>query len=271
MKVILISIFISCFIFSSAHTTTLVPSLSTQMQRQEQINTKNAYTKRLAEQANKRAEAQRKLLATKNKKLGTNTISIVSAPSVPSIATSISSTTRPSLQVAQPSNIPYPSGVDMSRVRSTWLGWYNDTRWSLGIGSYRYDTRLDSTAYDWNQVFTSGKGQNHHRRNLWDSYYSFSTIDRWFLTRGINPIVINRAKHTENVGYGSYSCSSSDCTDVLIRSIRSTFDFFMSEKGKAYDAHYRSIIQPNFSKIWLSVIVVPGERRYYLTVHYITE
>ena len=128
MKKILVSILISCSILTTVDAATLVPSLTAQIARQEQINTKNAYTKRLAEQANKRAEAQRKLLATKNKKLGTNTISIVSAPSVPSIATSISSTTRPSLQVAQPSNIPYPSGVDMSRVRSTWLGWYNDTR-----------------------------------------------------------------------------------------------------------------------------------------------
>jgi hypothetical protein len=271
MKAILISILISCSILPSVYAATLVPSLTAQIARQEQINIKNAYTARLAEQANKRVETRKKLLAIKNKKLGTNTISVASVPSVASIATSISSTTRPSLQVAQPSNIPSPSGIDMSRVRSTWLGWYNDTRWSLGIGSYSYDTRLDSTAYDWNQIFMSGKWLNHHRRNIWDSYYSFATIDRWFITRGINPIVISRAKHTENVGYGYYSCSLSDCTDAMIRSIRTTFDFFMSEKGKAYDAHYRSIIQPNFSKIGLSIIVVPNERRYYLTVHYITE
>ncbi len=271
MKKILVSILISCSIFTTVDAATLVPSLTAQIARQEQINTKNAYITRIVEQANKRAEARSKMLAIKNKKLATNAISVASITSVPSITTSISSTTRSSLQVDQPSNIPPLSGIDMSRVRSTWLGWYNDTRWSLGIRSYSYDTRLDSTAYDWNQVFMSGKGQNHHRRNLWDNYYSFATIDRWFIARGINPIVINRAKHTENVGYGSYSCNSTDCTDSLIRSIRTTFDFFMSEKGKTYDAHYRSIIQPNFSKIGLSVIVVPGERRYYLTVHYITE
>jgi hypothetical protein len=96
-------------------------------------------------------------------------------------------------------------------------------------------------------------------------------IDSWFIARGVNPKIVSRAKHTENVGYGYYSCSQSDCTDTLIASIRSTYDFFMSEKGKAYDAHYRSIVQPNFSKIGLDVIVVPSERRYYLTVHYITE
>lgn len=45
----------------------------------------------------------------------------------------------------------------------------------------------------------------------------------------------------------------------------------MNEKGKSYDVHYRSIIQPYFTKIGLSIIVVPSEQRYYLTVHYITE
>ena len=45
----------------------------------------------------------------------------------------------------------------------------------------------------------------------------------------------------------------------------------MSEKGKAYDAHYRSIVQPVFTKIGLDIIVVPEEYRYYLTVHYITD
>ena len=271
MKKIFVSILISCSILTTVDAATLVPSLTAQIAKQEQINTKNAYTTRLAEQANKRAEARNKLLAIRNKKLGTSTISVTSIASVPSIATSISSTTRPSLQIAQTSHIPSPSWVDMSRVRSAWVGWYNSVRQSEWLASYIYDIRLDSTAYDWNQVFASGKGLNHHRRSPWDSYYNFAVIDQWFMTRGINPKIVSRAKHTENVGYGSYSCNSGDCTDSLIRSIRSTFDFFMSEKGRSYDAHYRSIVQPNFSKIGLSVIVVPGEQRYYLTVHYITE
>ncbi|MBC7503750.1 CAP domain-containing protein, partial [Candidatus Gracilibacteria bacterium] len=169
------------------------------------------------------------------------------------------------------SNIGSPAHVDMERVRSAWALWYNDTRNILGLGAYTYDSRLNSTAYDWNTEFAKGKALNHHTRNPGDGYYNFAVIDKWFITRGVDPIVISRAKHTENVGYGRYSCSSGDCTESLIQSIRTTFDFFMSEKGKSYDAHYRSIVQPNFTKIGLSVIVVPGEQRYYLTVHYITK
>jgi len=161
--------------------------------------------------------------------------------------------------------------VDIYRIRTTWISWYNDVRSSLGLSGYIYDSRLDKTAYDWNRVFASGHWLNHHTRNPWDGYYNFEKIDAWFLDRGINPKVVNHNKHTENVGYWYYSCNQSDCTDELISAIRSTFDFYMSEKGKSYDAHYRSIVNPYFSKIGFDIIVEPTERRYYLTVHYITE
>ncbi len=161
--------------------------------------------------------------------------------------------------------------VDMNRVRTEWLGWYNGTRSSLWLAPYSYGTRLDVTAHDWNIEFARGKWQNHHRRSPSNSDYDFPVIDRWFEARGIDPIVIDRSKHTENVGYGYYSCNTTDCTDELIHSIRSTYDFFMSEKGRSYDAHYRSIVQPNFSKIGLDIITVPSDNRYYITIHYITE
>ncbi len=45
----------------------------------------------------------------------------------------------------------------MNRVRSTWLDWYNTTRSGLSLGKYNYDTRLDSTASDWNKIFAAGK------------------------------------------------------------------------------------------------------------------
>jgi hypothetical protein len=267
MKRIIISILISCFFLSGVNAATLVPSLTAQIAKQEKINTKNTYTNRLAEIANKKAEARARLLALKNRNNKSAPIVVTSTP----VNTTLVSPTTIAPTVTRPSSMISPAGVDMSRVRSAWLGWYNSVRQAEWLGSYSYDTRLDSTAHDWNQVFASGKWLNHHTRNPWDGYYNFAVIDVWFISRGINPKVVNRAKHTENVGYGSYSCNSSDCTDSMIHSIRSTFDFFMSEKGKTYDDHYQSIVQPNFSRIGLSVIVVPSEHRYYLTVHYITE
>jgi hypothetical protein len=231
------------------------------MQHQSKLDKKNI----IQSQARERRALleQRTQNSTKSSKIVKKSLTpTLTIPPVPRVNPTLSAT----YTVA--STIP---GVDMSRVRSTWLGWYNDIRQSEWLGRYEYDSRLDSTAHDWNIRFAEWSGLNHHRRNPWDSYYDFSVVDQWFIARRIDPRIINRAKHTENVGYGHYSCNSTDCTETLIRSIRSTFDFFMSEKGKAYDAHYRSIIQPYFTRIGLDIIIVPSERRYYLTVHYITE
>lgn len=240
----------------------LKPSLSLQMERQSKIDKKNYFSeKRLKSQmrlAEKKAEKNAKLAQTKTP-VKTPSPSISIPHSQPQI-------NLPSYSVS--STIP---GVDMNRVRATYLSWYNSTRASLSLGMLSFDSRLDTTAHDWNIEFAKGRGENHHRRNPGNSYYDFAVIDAWFLARGINPKVINRAKHTENVGYGYYYCSDSDCTDELIASIRTTYDFFMSEKGKSYDAHYRTIIQPYFTKIGMDIIVVPSEKRYYMTIHHITE
>ncbi len=263
---------------STVGATQLRPSLSAQLIKQEQINKKNTHNTRLQEQARVRQEAKNKILALKykqqvlkNKISNPTTVVQLSNPTILTIQRPPQIIKTTTISSVQSTNTPNPPNVDMSRVRSTWIGWYNSVRQWAWLGSYSYDERLNSTAYDWTFELAKWKWQNHHTRTPWDGYYNFAVIDQWFIARGVNPTVINRSKHTENVGYGSYSCNSSDCTDTLIQSIRSTFNFFMSEKWKSYDAHYRSIVQPNFTKIGLSVIVVPEENRYYLTVHYITE
>ena len=275
------------FIPSISNAEVLKPSLSTQMTKQDQLNKRNIITQKLAEkarikqEAKARIEAQKyraltvknKILESKNTASQSNTL--VPKLTIPPVPQKLETPTLQwqvsSPSISKSSNIPSPPNVDMNRVRSEWLTWTNSVRLEQWLSPYSIDTRLNTTAYDWTIEFANSKWSNHHRRNPSDSYYSFSTIDNWFMKRGINPKIINRSKHTENVGFWTYSCSSSDCTNTLIQSIRSTFNFFMSEKGKSYDAHYRSIVQPNFSKIGLSVIVVPEEQRYYLTVHYITE
>lgn len=163
------------------------------------------------------------------------------------------------------------TGVDLPRVYDAWFSWYNSYRSSLGLWIYSHDPRLDKTAHDWNMQFANSQGKNHHTRNPGDGYYNFSVIDQWFKNRGVNPKIIHRSKFTENVWYGSYHCTKNDCTDALIASIRTTFDFYMSEKGKSYDAHYRSIVNPDFTKMGLDILIVPTEKRYYITIHYITE
>lgn len=260
---------------SSGSTSAVIlrPSLTAQMERQNKIIKKNVALARIEQAKNKKtATVQTPKKATPSSGKPTEKKSLTPTLTIPPVPQTNISTQNIQPQAPQTldisSSIPW---VDMNRVYSTWIGWYNDTRTTLWLPSYSYDGRLHATAHDWNTVFAGSRGTNYHERSPGDGYYNFQKIDTWFTERGINPKVINRAKHTENVWYGYYNCNSGDCTDALIESIRSTYDFYMSEKGKSYDAHYRSIVNPYFTKIGLDIIVVPSEKRYYLTVHYITE
>lgn len=277
MKKHIAYIIILFFIWSQSIYATwiLKPNLLQQMKYQEKVLAQNkiqekkyANMMRLAEIRKKKEIALwTKLIQRKNtgtpKTQVNNSTSVVSSPKI------LSSIQNES-QIIQ--NIPTSTieWVDMTKVYSSWFSWYNSYRTSLWLSSYNHNTTLDSTSSDWNKVFANGKWLNHHTRNTGDGYYNFSKIDAWFRERWVNPTPISWAKHTENVWYGYYSCNQGDCSDELIESIRSTFDFFMSEKGKSYDAHYRSIINPYFTQMWLDIIVVPSEKRYYITIHYAT-
>jgi hypothetical protein len=252
----------------------LKPNLNAQMKRQEWVNKEKIIIER------KLANTAKLRFIQTNKKTWSNitqtTVNtprvtlkdkIIAGKSTPQQSTIIWST----VSTAITPGLTQISWVDMNRVRSAWLWFYNSTRSGLWLKLYSYDSRLDNTAHSWNIELAKWRGQNHHRRNPWDSYYNYSTITEWFRLRGVEAKLIWWATSTENVWYGYYSCRSSDCTDSLINSIRSTYDFFLSEKGKSYDAHYRSIVQSSFSKVWLDIIVVPEENRYYLTMHFITD
>lgn len=274
MYKILLSIFITFFLIPwvFAEVMILKPNLNTQMKKQEKVD-------------KEKRSIERKLTNTqrlKDLKSGKQVTTITNQNSSTRITlrdkvqagTAITQTKTTTSQKTLPLLTPWLSSVanvDMSRVRTEWLSWYNATRSSLGRGVYSYDSRLDKTAQDWNKVFAAGKWLNHHRRSPSDSYYNFTKISTWFADRWVVGKVSGGATTTENVGYGYYRCTESDCTDELIAAIRTTYDFFMSEKGKSFDAHYQSIIQPHFTKIWLDIIVEPSDNRYYLTVHYITD
>lgn len=310
MKIQIYTLYISIFLYTIHSVTaawamlTLKPSLISQMHRQAVIDIKNRNTDALAAVRARariaRAKRQRRLLAQQKnktivrKKIASTQWSTVQNASIPVSMPTLQSnfnrqvatipeqpimltpppyhnTKTKTVRSSTPSsNTPSPANVDMHKVRSTWLAWYNDARAKRWLSPYIYDARLEPSAYDWNKQFARSRWKNHHTRNPWDGYYNFRVIDQWFKNRWINPPIKNRAKHTENVWYGYYHCTSGDCTDSLIRSIRSTFNFFMSE-ASYNGSHYRSIMQSNFSKIGLNIITVPAERRYYITIHYITQ
>lgn len=165
-----------------------------------------------------------------------------------------------------------PENINMTKVRETWLKWYNDARAAENLPAYTYNSQLDRTAIIWSE-YSEDKGNITHTRPGSTAYYDYQGIMQWFKNQGVTFRSVNGSTYVENIGWDYYNCpaSNEDCTDQLIKSIRNTFNFFMSEKGKAYTAHYDSIIHPNFKQIGLGISVDPARKKYYLTVHYATE
>lgn len=259
-------------------------SLTTQMTKQEQINRKNDLSTRLREQARLRQAAKDRVQALKNKKNITNNLGVIT-PVINPIqwSTPLSLKHPPEIISSQPTHtipsVPHiisPRNLDINQVINTWLSWTNSVRLEQWLSPYTIDTRLNGTAQEWSE-YSKNRGYIIHGRpgdgcNTIGNYscYNFSAIDTWFKARGIDPIVINRTKHTENIGTRGYGCHSSNCTDEMIIAVRKTFDFFLSEKS--YNGvHYKSLVNPLFTKIWAWVSVDESKWVYYLTVHYITK
>ena len=165
------------------------------------------------------------------------------------------------------------ANIDYDRVKYTWLWRYNDVRSDMWLSKYQYNSKLEQTAVDWSNT-SKQRWEITHKRNTWDSYYDYDKITSWFKERWVVCKNIYRVTHTENIWWGTYSCNDWDCTDELIDGIRSTFDYYMSEKGKSYDAHYQSIVNKYFTMMWLWITLEDrgsGRYKYYLTTHYCTE
>ena len=279
MKIIITLILVFSFV-SVSNAATLSLSLQSQMVRQTVINKRNALTEKRLEKQRAiaaRKEANRQRLALLKMKNSWSSTSISSTVKVASTVTTTKTPTitAPKIQPVQsntqvavsvPTTQNTIANVDISRIRSSWLSWYNNGRAAKWLGAYSYDSRLDSTAHDWNIVFAGSRGTNYHERSPGDGYYNYPIINKWFQDRGVNPPVISRVNHSENVSYGYYNCTSSDCTDALISAMYSSYKFFINSS-----VHAKSVYQPNFTKIGFDIIVVPSEKRYYVTVHYMTK
>lgn len=264
----LLSLCIAVFSFSPlAHHVLALnqpPSLYAQMELQSEIDRKARISEwKYAVQARYRA------------KIATRSATVILSERI-GVPTNLISQTEVNGDILRPTlRSPHNDiiGVNMEKVRSTWLSWINEVRANSDLPLITYDQRLDLTANAWAMVLRDRderNASNVHRRSLTDSYYDFGKITQWFEDSWVFARVVNHATTTENVWFWSYNCDTKDCTDAMIAAVRKTFDFFMSEKS--YNGvHYRSMVQPNFSKIGFSVQVNTTSNRYYLVVHYITD
>lgn len=160
-------------------------------------------------------------------------------------------------------------GVDLQEVRRVWLSWMNDTRKEFGLAPYVSSKQLNRTAAIWSQK-AKAIGTITHKRTVSAAYYSYTGIESWFDAYDLTFENDNRATFTENIGWGMYKCNKQDCTQNLIDSIRTTYDMYLNERGKASSPHWNSIVKPEFTEQGMGISVDPASGKYYLTAHYAT-
>lgn len=164
--------------------------------------------------------------------------------------------------------------IDMTRVRTAWLWYYNDVRKNIWKSEYSFDEKLNDTAEEWSDTSLS-RWVMSHKRDAGDSYYNYNKITSRFKDRWVVCKNVNRITHSENIWRGYYSCSdSNDCTDKLIWGIKQVFLMYMAEKWKSNHVHYDSVIMTQFTKIWVWIAIKKSSGsnyEFYITTHYCTE
>lgn len=162
--------------------------------------------------------------------------------------------------------------IDIEKLKQAWISWENEERISLGKNLYEYDEMLNSTVKEWSEI-SKEKWYIDHKRSVGDSYYNYAKISDWFEQRGVICSNINKITFSESIGWWVFSCDEDDCTDEAINGLKSTFNFFMSEKWKSYAPHYEAIINPYFQYIGfgMSIEKLGTKFKYYTTIHYCTQ
>lgn len=159
-------------------------------------------------------------------------------------------------------------GVDDQEVARHWAQWVNGERRANGLAAYRPDKLLSRTAALWS-MSARDSGTITHKRPGQTAYYDYGIMTGWFEDNGIVFASAGGTTFTENIGWGVYRCpKTGDCTGAFIDAVRTTFDFYMSEKGKAYRPHYNGIVNQDFELAGLGIAVDERAGKYYLTAHY---
>ena len=76
------------------------------------------------------------------------------------------------------------------------------------------------------------------------------------------------ASFSESIGYGSYKCSKSDCTQELITAIKKTWTWLIMKEKSSNGSHYRAVVMKHFTQMWVWIAIDKYHNRYYVVFHY---
>jgi hypothetical protein len=162
--------------------------------------------------------------------------------------------------------------VNIQKIRDYWLNIHNKERGLKWLDGYNYSPTLEQTAYNWanflgdnfwTNLNSKTRKYSSHRRKPWDGYYSTDSVKQRFEDQWVS-FDWKWTLFTENIWRWYFSCKDSDCTDEVMKSIKTTRDMFMREKASKW-VHYRWIIW-NYKNIWVGVYIFGN--RYVVVTHY---
>ena len=154
-----------------------------------------------------------------------------------------------------------PAAVDMNEVRNNWLSWHNKARADRGIGALQLSDGLNYSSSLWAK-------ENRDDANLTHDRPGGQDISDWFADAGIIFQNKNGVVFGENLGFRTYRCSKSDCTQEAIESAKYIFDAFMAEEGTSYTGHYDNIVEGDFVDIGLGVAIDSQSEAMYIATQY---
>ena len=154
-----------------------------------------------------------------------------------------------------------PSVIDMDALRNAWLSWHNKARSDRGIGALQMNEGLDYSSTLWAKS-NKNDGQLTHDRP------GNKSLTDWFAEVGIKFKNLNGVVYGENLGFRTYRCSKSDCTQEAIDSAKYIFDAFMAEEGTSYTGHYDNIVESDFVELGLGVDIDSEKEAMYITTQY---
>ena len=163
--------------------------------------------------------------------------------------------------------------VDYNIVRQTWIEKHNTLRSQKWLSLLTNNDKLNKSA----QIRANYLAQNMiangdtHKRWTSSTYYDYEEIWDRFIEQNVIFVDTWTTAFSESVGYGYYKwCNNSDCSDVLLKNIESTRQFFAGE-AKYNGPHYRALVGANFTQIGIGIARNQAQKRYYVVVHYGTE
>lgn len=167
-------------------------------------------------------------------------------------------------------NLDYtiPTNINREEIASYRLWLHNEKRIEKWLNILTYDKALEKAAYiRADTIKTEKRTINFHKREDSDNNYSnYQSMKKWFANVGI---IFNGewTEFSENIWRGLYNIKTNTLTEEIKKQILKTFTRFIKEES--YNgAHYRAIVMPRYTKIWLWISLDPSTKKYYLVTHY---